>query len=381
MEQKNSNTRILLVDDNPKNLQILISYLKNHHYQISIATNGSDALEQVAVVRPHLILLDIMMPGMDGFEVCVSLKSNPETESIPVIFITAMAENEHKLKGFELGGVDYITKPFHKLEVMARIETQLTMIRQKEDLLALNSELLTSNKMLEEANDSKEKLLTVIGHDLRGPIGNINNLLHLIRDNQLDASDRDDLLDETIKSVQNAYFMLENLLFWAKSQRDEIEFYSEEIDLAAHIDDTIEPLIPLAADKDIIITTNIDSNVAVLGDSNMLTIVIRNLISNAIKFTPRGGNIAIRSSVVNPETVRIEVKDTGVGLTADQIAGLYKPGLHKSERGTQNEKGTGVGLSLCSEFLEHHGSVLNIESVPGKGSEFSFTLKLFLHHQ
>ena len=112
MEQKNSNTRILLVDDNPKNLQILISYLKNHHYQISIATNGTDALEQVAVVRPHLILLDIMMPGMDGFEVCVSLKSNPETESIPVIFITAMAENEHKLKGFELGGVDYITKPF-----------------------------------------------------------------------------------------------------------------------------------------------------------------------------------------------------------------------------------------------------------------------------
>lgn len=381
MKNNEQQTSILLVDDNPKNLQILISYLKNQNFVINIATSGTEALHQVELLKPDLILLDIMMPEMDGFEVCMSLKANPATVHIPVIFITAMAENEHKLKGFQVGGVDYITKPFHKQEVMARIETQLTMIQQRRELLSLNAELQTTNKMLEEANDSKDKLLTVIGHDLRGPIGNINNLLHLIREDQIDASDRDDLLDETIKSVQNTYFMLENLLFWAKSQRNEIEFLPDKVDLVPLIEETLEPMLPLAVEKSILLTTQLLEGIKVNGDYNMLTIVLRNLVSNALKFTPPGGTVRVILTPANNDLIKIEVNDSGIGIEPSQIERLLKPGLHQSSRGTRNEKGTGVGLSLCSEFLDHHGSKLSIESTPGKGSSFSFTLRKFFHPQ
>lgn len=375
MNQEFPNTRILLVDDNPKNLQILISYLKNMKFHLNIATSGAEAFKLIQSIKPDLILLDIMMPEMDGYEVCSILKEDPATADIPVIFITAMAETENKLKGFQLGGVDYITKPFHKQEVMARIQTQLIMIRQKQELVVLNAELQTANKMLEEANDSKEKLLTVIGHDLRGPIGNINNLLHLIREDQLDETDKNDLLDETIKSVQNTYFMLENLLFWAKAQRNEIEFFPEEVDLNELIRETTGALLPAATDKKITLTTSFYNPAEVTGDSNMLAIIVRNLISNAIKFTPLGGTIAISTSCENDQCLRIAVSDSGVGLTADQVVKLLKPGIHQSSRGTGNEKGTGVGLSLCSEFLDHHGSCLQIESTPGRGSVFSFLIR------
>ncbi|PKP19320.1 MAG: hybrid sensor histidine kinase/response regulator, partial [Bacteroidetes bacterium HGW-Bacteroidetes-22] len=281
MSTSSITPRILLVDDNPKNLQILISYLKNFQFHLDISTSGEDAFSSIATSKPDLILLDIMMPDMDGYEVCRRLKADPLTADIPIIFITALAEPENKIKGFQLGGVDYITKPFHKQEVMARIETQLTMIRQRQELLDLNIKLQSSNKMLEEANEAKDKLLTIIGHDLRGPIGNINNLLHLILENQLDGNDRNELLQETILSVQGTYFLLENLLFWAKSQRNEIEFYPEEVNLNELIVETIHSLQSTAVDKNIVVSSHLDDTDTVTGDSNMLAVVIRNLISNA----------------------------------------------------------------------------------------------------
>ncbi|HAQ65769.1 MAG TPA: hypothetical protein DCR43_07965 [Bacteroidales bacterium] len=376
MSTSSITPRILLVDDNPKNLQILISYLKNFQFHLDISTSGEDAFSSIATSKPDLILLDIMMPDMDGYEVCRRLKADPLTADIPIIFITALAEPENKIKGFQLGGVDYITKPFHKQEVMARIETQLTMIRQRQELLDLNIKLQSSNKMLEEANEAKDKLLTIIGHDLRGPIGNINNLLHLILENQLDGNDRNELLQETILSVQGTYFLLENLLFWAKSQRNEIEFYPEEVNLNELIVETIHSLQSTAVDKNIVVSSHLDDTDTVTGDSNMLAVVIRNLISNAIKFTSSGGTVVIETHLNQNHKLWVSVTDTGVGLSADQIEKLLTPGIHNSSRGTQNEKGTGVGLSLCSDFLRHHGSSLKIDSSPNKGSTFSFSLSL-----
>ncbi len=376
MNTNSITPRILLVDDNPKNLQILISYLKNFQFHLDISTSGEDAFLFISTSRPDLILLDIMMPDMDGYEVCRRLKADPQTSGIPIIFITALAEPENKIRGFQLGGVDYITKPFHKQEVMARIETQLTMIRQRQELQALNIQLQSSNNMLEEANEAKDKLLTIIGHDLRGPIGNINNLLHLILENQLDGDDRNELLQETILSVQGTYFLLENLLFWAKSQRNEIEFYPEEVDLNELIGETIHTLQSSAVNKNIIISSRLEDTDVVLGDSNMLAVVVRNLISNAIKFTSPGGTVVVETKISAGNKLRVSVSDTGIGLSPDQIELLLKPGIHNSSRGTENEKGTGVGLSLCSDFLRHHGSCLQIESSPDKGSTFSFLLGL-----
>ncbi|MDK2908859.1 MAG: two-component system, sensor histidine kinase and response regulator [Bacteroidales bacterium] len=369
----NSQPYILLVDDNPKNLQILNNFLREQNYRTAIAKSGEAALASVLIDKPDLILLDIMMPLMDGFEVCQRLKDNPETADIPVIFVTALAETNNKLKGFQVGGVDYITKPFHKEEVLARIETHLTLKRQNDELLRLNKELEDTNKKLLAANESKDRLFSIIGHDMRGPLSNILNLLRLLDDDALTSEERKELIEESLRSLRYTYDMLENLLFWAKSQKAELVINTESLNLSEVIEENLVMLESLAKDKGIILSQDVADDLVVLADRNMLNIILRNLVSNAIKFSYTGNKVIVVGSREAGKAL-VSVKDEGIGMSKETQINIFQKREGYSTRGTAQEKGTGLGLPLCVEFIRKLGGAYFVESQEGQGTTFSFTL-------
>lgn len=371
----NNQPYILLVDDNPKNLQILNNFLREQNYRTAIAKSGEAALTSVLIDKPDLILLDIMMPIMDGFEVCQRLKDNPETASIPVIFVTALTETNNKLKGFQVGGVDYITKPFHKEEVLARIETHLTLKKQKDELVRLNRELESMNQKLLAANESKDRLFSVIGHDMRGPLSNILNLLRLLDDDALSSTERKELIEESLRTLRYTYDMLENLLFWAKSQKAELTMSPEPLLIGQVVEDNLVLMESIARDKGIILQHDAPNDLLVMADRNMLNIILRNLISNAIKFSKAGGAVTVKASKEGSKAL-ISVTDQGVGMSQEAQIKIFQRKESYTTRGTAQEKGTGLGLTLCLEFIHRMGGAYFVESEEGKGTTFSFTLPL-----
>lgn len=355
---------ILLVDDNANNLQILAKNIMSQNYRISIASSGKKAIELAQRIKPDLIILDILMPEMDGFQVCHLLKSNDWTSHIPVIFISALHETENIVQGFNVGGIDYITKPFRKEELLARISTHLELKHAKDILLQQKNEL-------QKLNDLKNKVFSIVGHDLRGPIGGINKMLKLLIDNF--EKTNPEKLNKSLVAIQNAtnssYLLLENLLMWGNSLSGKTPLKIQKIKLHKVITEEIEILNEILQQKSIHCQMNVDREMEMYADENMLRTCIRNLISNSIKFSFENSIIEISAHQPLKYTY-INIKDYGTGMTTEQITDILNKDLNTSTLGTNKEKGSGIGLSLVQEFIEKHGGRLNIESKVGLGSLF-----------
>ncbi|MDM8540178.1 hybrid sensor histidine kinase/response regulator [Desulfococcaceae bacterium HSG9] len=352
---------ILIIDDGLTNLHVLEKILRPEKYETILASDGFKGLELALEELPDLILLDIMMPGMNGFEVCKRLKQNPVTKDIPVIFISAIHELSEKVKGFQIGGVDYITKPIQREEVIARVDVHLNLKRSREELT--------------NANAAKDKLMAVIGHDLRGPLGSLMQALDMLIkfDGQLNKQKRLDMLAELHNGAKRTFNLLENTLCWARSQSGDIIYQPENLKLKAIVDDNIQLFSDFAHEKAIQLNFDIDEALSIYADKNMLTVVLRNLISNALKFTPQSGEVKV-TAIAKKEFVEITVVDNGVGIATENRKKLFDPGNHFTTYGTQNEKGTGLGLLLCKEFVEKNGGNIRVESVKKGGSAFKFTV-------
>ena len=387
---------ILVIDDNTTNLNILLDYLNELSYRVLIAPSGEQALQRLQYARPDVILLDIMMPGIDGFETCRRLKADDATKDIPVIFMTALTETVDKVRGFSVGGVDYITKPFQHEEVLARVKTHLTirklqqelrqqnetleryaeMLAQKNDeLKAKNAELDEKNSQLNLLNADKDKFFSIIAHDLRNPIGALRELPQLIAEN-LDNYSKDELrrlITMQRDAARNLFELLENLLTWSRMQRGLIEFNPEPIQISALVQRSIALLTPSAAQKAITLTQAVNPSLLGMADHKMIDAVVRNLISNAIKFTNQGGTIDV-SGNDDGAFMTIAVKDDGVGIGEQFLPKLFRIDEQYRRTGTANERGTGLGLILCKEFVERNGGEIRVESKIGNGSTFSFTL-------
>ncbi len=352
---------ILIVDDISKNLQLVGNLLKTEGYKVYIAQSGKAVLKNINKTTYDLILLDVMMPEMDGFEVCIELKKNKKSKNTPIIFLTAKDDAESVTRGFDLGGVDYITKPFNSKELLSRVKTHITIQNQKTKLIELNA--------------TKDKLFSIIGHDLRGPIGGLKTFIELLTSNY-DLSDTQ-RLKKTLESMQIAanstFELLENLLSWASSQKNEIIFAPEKTKLKELIQHLIDLFYKLTENKGISIIDNTVEDMHVYADKNMLMTILRNLISNAIKFTPHEKNIYISAEKNENENI-ITIKDEGVGIKEENRSKLFKKNDYFTSSGTDNEKGSGLGLILCKDFIEKHNGKIWIESEIGKGSEFNFTL-------
>ncbi len=359
---------VLIVDDNANNIKVIAITLRSQNYQLVIATSGKNAIEMVEKTRPDLILLDIMMPGMDGYETCEIIKSKEENRNIPVLFLTALNQKDNIVKGFEVGGVDYITKPFNKEELISRVKTHL-------ELKLTRDELEGTTRHLTELNSLKDKMFSVIGHDLRSPLGSVKMTLEFLSQSASDSCSEEhrSTLDLMVKTTDEVFNLLENLLGWGKSQSGNLSLEPENIELY----DLLESVYFLNRGhlrmKNIQFNLDVDKGLLVHADLNTLKIVFRNLLSNAIKFTPEGGFIQVSSRKIN-EQVQITVRDSGVGIAPENLTRLFEPGTHITTYGTNKESGSGLGLKLCYDFVQRNNGNIDVESDEGKGSSFIVSL-------
>ncbi len=365
MNNKNMEKKplILVAEDIPKNMEVVCNILRREGYRLAMAGNGRQALEMVPNVQPDLILLDIMMPEMNGFEVCEHLKKDPAAKDIPVIFLTAKTEMADIVKGFDIGAVDYVTKPFKAAELLSRVKTHL--------------ELKFSREALNELNATKDKFFSIIAHDLRNPLQSLLLSAELLYKNYniFDEEKRKNYIHGFFTNSRQISALLENLLAWSRSQRGRLDIKPEKIDIAALAAESTNLIKANAQKKEIVISSQIEPGTFAFADKNMIRTVMRNLISNAVKFTHPGGEIKVNASTLaGSNRVLITVSDNGVGMSADKISRIFRIDAKKTTIGTAKEKGTGLGLILCKEFIEKNNGSIDVTSEPGKGSCFTVTL-------
>ncbi|MFH1297819.1 MAG: hybrid sensor histidine kinase/response regulator [Bacteroidota bacterium] len=376
---KKPELKVLLIDDNEANLTTIKGLLNSEGYTILTATSGSVGLEIAESVHPDLILLDIKMPVMDGFEVCLRLKSNKETFQIPIIFLTVLSQTSDIVKGLEMGAEDYVSKPFKPAELLARVRVHL-QLKVAKDALKLNNQMLAEqNDELQLLNATKDKLLSIISHDLRAPMGTLKEILDFIMINygDLDHQKLHESIESIRDSIESSYTLVENLLFWARNQRGDILYEPGMHDVKEIVEDSIRLMKASAEAKNIQLTSKILTDGHAYFDANMMSVVMRNLTNNAIKFTKEGGHVLISVAKFkdDPEhTILVEVKDDGVGMTPDDANMIFKNGASFPATGGNLGQGSGLGLKLCREFVDRNGGKIWAESKPGKGSVFRFTL-------
>ncbi|MDF1574723.1 MAG: hybrid sensor histidine kinase/response regulator [Bacteroidales bacterium] len=287
---------VLIVDDISENIQVLGTILDEHGIEFSYASSGTEALESVSFSKPDLILLDVSMPGMTGYEVCEILKKNGETKEIPVIFLTAKTETTDIIKGLDVGGIDYVTKPFNSKELLTRVKMHLELSLSKKIISKQNAHLEMINKQLREALAAKDKFFSIVAHDLKSPFHTLlgfSDLLLTTFENR-DPEDIKRQLKIIKQSSQNAYELLINLLEWSRSQTGRLKHKPVVIDLAVQIKEVMSMLSNTAERKQIQLILDIQGTWKGFEDKHMFQTVIRNLVSNALKFTRPGGRLGIR---------------------------------------------------------------------------------------
>ncbi len=352
---------ILLVDDNTNNLGVLYRYLDDEGFTVLVSQDGERALRLARDQQPDLILLDIMLPGMSGFEACRELKADATTADIPVIFISALTDLQDKVRGFGAGGVDYITKPFQQEEVLARINAHVTIKRQREELDRLNA--------------TKDRLFSVIGHDLRGPFMGLLGALELLRDSSddMDSRTKHELIANLYESAERTYRLLENLLEWSRSQQRAVEPHRRPVAVRELAVDTVQLFQGAARQKGVSVEIEVPDGLAVFADRDMIGTVMRNLVNNAVKFTRPGGSVTIRAHD-RDAIVALEVCDTGIGIDAEARDALFDLSRAVTRAGTGGEKGSGLGLLLAHDYVIRNGGTIDVESAPGDGTCFRLTL-------
>lgn len=362
--------KILVVDDVVSNVLLLKILLTNEGFQIITANNGEECIETAKTEKPDLILLDVMMPGISGFDTAVILKKEAETQEIPIIFLTALNNPSELVHGFQVGANDFLTKPFNKEELVMRVMHQVQLVAAKRIIVRQNEEL-------KRTISNRDKMYSVIAHDLRSPMASIRMVLNLV----VSAISPDvigpemfELLDKANKESEETHDLLDNLLKWTKSQTGRINVVYQDFDINEVIPGVVEIFSMIAFTKKITLEykPNCDKLV-VRADNDMLKTVVRNFLSNAVKFSPENSTIEIITGIEG-EFAKISIRDHGVGIAPERLGELF----HKGETtyGTSGEEGSGLGLQLCADFARKNGGDVSVESVLGEGSTFSVLVPL-----
>ncbi len=365
-----SDYKILIVDDVVSNVLLLKILLTNEKFQVCTASNGNMCIEQAKKEKPDLILLDVMMPDLNGFDAAVILKKDPETLDIPIIFLTALNNPSDLVKGFQVGGNDFLTKPFNKEELLMRVMHQIQLVAAKRIIVRQNEEL-------RHTINNRDKMYSVIAHDLRSPMASIRMVLNLAV-NVVSADTVGEeifsLLDKANRESEEVHDLLDNLLKWTKSQTGRLNVVYQDVELDDVIPGVVDIFRMIAEMKKINLQyVEPEEKLKVYADNDMIKTIIRNFLSNAIKFTPEGKGIEVFYQREG-DFARISVRDHGVGIAADRVDSIF----HKGETtyGTGGEEGSGLGLQLCQDFARKNGGDAFVESVEGEGSTFSFTIPL-----
>ena len=379
-----TSSTILIVDDTPVNVSVLADHLVNHGFSVMVAQDGEEGIARAQFGQPDLILLDVMMPGMDGFETCRRLKSIHGTKDIPVIFMTALSDIGDKITGYKVGAVDYVTKPFHTEEVLARISMHLTLQAMRRQLVEQNGQLQQEiavrqkaeavveqrSQELARSNAELEQMAYVASHDLQEPLRMVTSYLQLLEQRyggRLDA-DAHEFIAFAVDGAKRMQALIDDLLTYSRLGTKVKPL--QPTDCGA-VMETVRRLLRMAIDE-----SGAQLQYAalpmVMGDAAQLTQLFQNLIANAIKFQAgQPPQIAVRAEPEG-EFWRFEVQDNGIGIAPEYFDRIFVMFQRLHSRSTY--PGTGIGLAICKKIVERHGGRIWVESAPGQGTVFKFTL-------
>jgi two-component system sensor histidine kinase/response regulator len=363
--KKLSDCTVLVVDDTEASVDILVDALAES-YEVLVAMGGREALEMVAEEAPDLILLDIMMPEVDGYEVCRRLKNDKGTAKIPIIFLSGLTEIENKTKGFQLGAVDYITKPFEIAEVKARVETHL--------------KLAVSYKRIENATKAKSEFLANMSHEIRTPMNGVVGMVDMLLETDLTPEQRD--FAQSAQLGADALLVLINdILDFSKIEAGKLDIETIDFDLRTTLESLSDLMALKANEKGIEFACLIFERVPCLlrGDPGRLRQILTNLAGNAIKFVEQGEvsvSVDVKNETEKAVTLLFEVKDTGIGIPADRVNRLFESFTQADVSTTRKYGGTGLGLAISKQLAELMGGEIGVLSEEGTGSTFWFTVVL-----
>ena len=362
-----SGASILVVDDTPANLQVLVGLLKERGHRVRPVLEGRLALRAAKAEVPDLILLDINMPDMNGFEVCEQLKADPKLADTPVIFISGNTETVDKVRAFSVGGVDYVTKPFQMAEVEARVATHLELRRKRREL----QESLEALRRLETLRDS---LVHMVVHDLRSPLAAISACLEVIK---WDAEEqhRQELaadVETALHATRTIIRLVNSVLDVSKMEGAEMRLQLVPADIAAVARESVDELESLVGTRQLVREWPEDPVMAIV-DRDVVSRVLQNLLGNALKFTPATGAITVEVEA-NDDMVRVAVSDTGPGIPREYRERVFEKFGQVDAVLRGQRFSTGLGLTFCRLAVEAHGGRIGVDSEVGHGSTFWFVL-------
>jgi len=353
---------IVIVDDTPENLHLLGEMLGEHGYRVRSAPNGERALATVQKEPPDLILLDILMPGLNGYDVCRQLKADPRSKDIPVIFISALNEVFDKVTAFSIGGVDYITKPFQIEEVLARIQTHLS-------LEALRQQLREQNAELQARNSELDSFARTVAHDLKNPLMVLLGTLDLLREMQPDVDDEmKHILEMSLRGARKLASIVDELLLLSSIRRESVHL--TPIDMGQCVRQSLERLTPLVKQSGAEIVLP-EAWPQVNGYAPWIEEVWANYLSNAMKYGGTPPRLELASTLQADGMLRFSVRDNGAGLDSDAQAQLFTEFTRLDQ---VRAEGHGLGLSIVRRIMDKLGGQYGVESTPGGGSTFYFSL-------
>ena len=365
-----SDYKILIVDDVMSNVLLLKILLSNEKYQVCTANCGNACIEQAKAEKPDLILLDVMMPDISGFDAAQILKKSPETAHIPIIFLTALNNPNDLVHGFQVGASDFLTKPFNKEELVVRVFHQIKLVAATRIIEKQNAELRATIS-------NRDKMYSVIAHDLRSPMASIRMVRNLVVTSMsadMVGPELFELLDKANRESEEVHDLLDNLLKWTKSQTGRLNVVRQELDLNDIIPGVVDIFEMIALTKKIkLVYQGSNSPIVAVVDNDMLKTIVRNFLSNAIKFSPEESTVDISLSVEG-DFAKISVHDHGVGIDQERLDSIFKKG--DTTYGTGGEEGSGLGLLLCADFARKNDGDVRVESVLGEGSTFSVLVPL-----
>lgn len=365
-----SDYKILIVDDVVSNVLLLKILLSNEKFQVCTASNGNMCIEMAKKEKPDLILLDVMMPDLNGFDAAVIMKKDPEIADIPIIFLTALNNPSDLVKGFQCGANDFLTKPFNKEELVMRVMHQIQLVAAKRIIVRQNEEL-------KRTINNRDKMYSVIAHDLRSPMASIRMVLNLAVNMvtpDVVGEEIFSLLDKANRESEDVHDLLDNLLKWTKSQTGRLNVVYQDMDLNEVVPGVVDIFITIAEMKKVKLQflPNNDK-FEVHADNDMIKTVIRNFISNAIKFSREDSSIEVFITRQD-DFAKISIRDHGVGIAPERLDTLFHGG--ETTYGTGGEEGSGLGLQLCADFARKNGGDVMVESTLGEGSTFSCLIPL-----
>ncbi len=362
---------ILVVDDERVNRDLLVEILGNEGYRTREAASGEETLRILTEEIPHLVLLDVMMPGLDGFEVCQQIKAHASTRFLPVVMVTALRQVEDRVKGIEAGADDFLSKPVDRGELLARVRS---LVRMK----TLHDQLAESNRALERLEEMKEQLTRLLVHDLNAPLGSLLfSVGAVLSDTPGELSERHrGLLLRAARSGDQLSGLIRDLLDISRMEEGKLTLQWENVILAEIVGEGVEELNYYADAKQITVSVDVPPGSAtVCVDRKLIARVFVNLLKNALEHTPPGGRVNLRA---RPEgdRLRVAVEDTGVGVPSAHRERIFESFVQVEMKQSGERRGTGLGLTFCKMAVEAHGGEIGVEERSGGGSVFQFTLPL-----